>query len=202
MINPTPGAPSDTPAVVEDLKASLNIKELLNNALKVTAVTVSNVKAHLFIDAKGNTNFDVVETDTTDKDTAFELPFDLINLHKISIKNLNADFTDQFSGLYASINGLTAQLKGKLTVEDAWAKLHLESGAIRFNMKNSISIAAKLNSFETKIEAKKSGPNIHGNIDLDMPEVFFRMDTTVYAKGLPLTLRFLLAIISTIKTSP
>ncbi len=187
LINPMPGAPSDTLAVVEDLKASLNIKELLfNNALKVTAVTVSNVKAHLFIDAKGNTNFDVVETDTTDKDTAFELPFDLINLHKISIKNLNADFTDQFSGLYASINGLTAQLKGKLTVEDAWAKLHLESGAIRFNMKNSVSIAAELNSFETKMEAKKSGPNIHGNIDLDMPEVFFRMDTTVYAKGLPL----------------
>ena len=157
--------------------------------MKVTAVTVSNVKAHLFIDAKGNTNFDVVETDTTDKDTAFELPFDLINLHKISIKNLNADFTDQFSGLYASINGLTAQLKGKLTVEDAWAKLHLESGAIRLN-ENSISIAAKLNSFETKIEAKKSGPNIHGT-SIWICLKCFRMDTTVYAKGLPLTLRFL-----------
>lgn len=189
LINPIPGAPSDTLAFVEDLKASLNIKELLfNNALKIKAVTISNVDAHLFIDANGNTNFDIVEIDTTEEDTTFELPFDLINLHKINIKNLNADFTDNSSGLFASINNMTALLKGELTVEDAWAKLKMESGAIRFNMKDSVPITAKLSSFETKIEGKKSGPDISGDIFLDMPEVFFRMDTTDYAKGLPVSI--------------
>ncbi len=137
------------------------------------------------MDAKGNTNFNIVEIDTTEEDTAFELPFDLINLHKIRIKNLNADYTDHNSGMFASINDMSALIKGELTIEDAWAKLTMESGNIVFNLNDSTPLAAKLQSFETKIEGEKSGADINGSIRFEMPEVFFKMDTIVYANALP-----------------
>lgn len=189
LINPMLGAPSDTLACIEDLIASLNIKELLfNDALKITKVTIHNAHAHLFVDSNGNTNFNIVEIDTTDEDTAFILPFDLINIQKISIKNLNADYTDDASHLFASIDNVKATIKGELTTEDSWAKLKMESGTMNFNMHDSVPLVIKLAGFKTNIEGKKLASDIRGNIDFETPQAFFRMDTTSYLNEIPVTI--------------
>jgi hypothetical protein len=112
LVNPTEGAQNDTLLSSGALRATVDIKEFVkNNKVIITDVLFENLRANLFSDAAGKTNFDVFISDTTAQDTsAFENLFDLIKLDKVAVENANISYVDQKSKMTASIHNLNAEM--------------------------------------------------------------------------------------------
>lgn len=112
LINPTEGAQNDTLLSSGVLKATVDVREFVkNNKVIITDVLFENLRANLFRDAAGHTNFDVFISDTTAQDSSgFENPFELIKLDKVAVENANISYIDLKSKMSASINKLDAEM--------------------------------------------------------------------------------------------
>lgn len=136
LINPVSGAPSDTLMSSEKTIATIDIRALLkNNQIILQDVELNNLRAAVFSDRNGKTNYDVFKIDSTTQDTsAFENPFDFIELDKLVLNNANITYLDQRADMKAnfrSLNGSVALgMKGNLIN----ATLKAETPDISFGM--------------------------------------------------------------------
>lgn len=172
LINPMSNAPSDTLAYVGKLTASINISELLkNNSLQFKTIKLKDATSYLYVNQEGKSNYDVFVTDTSDKDTTFELPFDLINVQKININNLNVSYTNESAHIFASIKNLNTQVKGEISPENACINAKLQTGKIDFQLQDSLPIHLVLNELNTKIEGNKEKDEVNGLIRIKIPDI-------------------------------
>jgi len=101
VINPMEGAQSDTLLAAPELLVDINIKQYLDSQiLDIREVTLNDVMLNPFINADGETNFDVLRLpkDTTEDTTATVLPFD-IRVHRVSLNTQQLSFVDQKDSL-------------------------------------------------------------------------------------------------------
>lgn len=135
LVNPTPGAPSDTLARIASLTVGLDVKAFLSDrSIKVHQVLLDDADATLFIARDGSTNFDIFpSSDTTATDSTSSLP-EHIDIEKVKVSALNARYLDQRSGLDATVQDLGLTLKGSLRNNDIDADLTLGSPHIALAM--------------------------------------------------------------------
>ena len=155
LVNPTEGAQNDTLLSSAVLKATVDIREFVkNNKVIITDVLFKNLRANLFSDTTGRTNFDVFISDTTAQDSsAFENSFELIKLDKVAVENANISYIDLKSKMSAAINNLDAEML--------------------MNMKKSV-IDLALNASTPKVSFKTDSTVFLNNADvqLKVPALF------------------------------
>ncbi|MDX9918410.1 MAG: AsmA-like C-terminal region-containing protein [Paludibacter sp.] len=158
LVNPTEGAQNDTLLSSAVLKATVDVREFVkNNKVIITDVLFENLRANLFSDATGRTNFDVFISDTTAQDSsAFENPFELIKLDKVAVENANISYIDLKSKMSAAINNLDAEML--------------------MNMKKSV-IDLALNASTPKVSFKTDSTVFLNNADVELKiPALFDMD--------------------------
>lgn len=172
LINPMPNAPSDTLAYVGKLTASINISELLkNNSLQFKTIKLKDITSYLYVNQEGKANYNVFVSDTSDKDSIFELPFDIINIQKVNINKLNASYTNESAHIFASVENFNTQIKGGISPDNACINAKLQTGKIDFQLQDSLPIHLVLNELSTKIKGKKEKENANGLIRIKAPDI-------------------------------
>lgn len=191
LINPMEGAQNDTLIAVKNITAFINLSALLKeNTLKITKISLDNTTAHLYINKDGIPNFDVFKTDTTDKDSTFTLPFDLINVSKVDIKHLHLTFINDVSKMYVSVNDVNSSIKGTMSEEDADVKLKLKTGNIVFRLQDSLPLQASIKELNTTIKVEKNAELIKGDIVLKTPAASFAYNKSNYLQSMPIDISF------------
>lgn len=137
LINPFPGAPSDTLLNIEKFMGAVDIKSLWKlNEIKLSNLSLQNGNITLYTNRDGKNNYTVFETDTVTKQDESKA-FGLIDLGKIDLQNINARYVDELMGLDATIQNLYAKTSGSM---------------LQNNITGNINIA-NTNLFLTYIEA-------------------------------------------------
>lgn len=136
--NPLPSAPSDTVAYVDKLVAEINLRELWkNSSIVLNGLQLDGLRANIFVDADGTANYDVFVTDTTtsEPDTAaFSLPFEVIELQKIALRDIQVAYTDLSSRMSAAVSGMEADMELDLRDNVAKSLLTLSVPDLSFRM--------------------------------------------------------------------
>ena len=139
VINPMEGAQSDTLLAAPDLLVDVNIKQYLDSQLiDIRQVTLNDVVLNPYINANGETNFDVLKLnkDTVEDTTATVLPFD-IRLHRLALNTKQLSFVDDKDSLafrnlglrLAAVGSVDSLLHIGVQVEElvlSWEKLQAE----------------------------------------------------------------------------
>lgn len=187
IINPMDGAQSDTVASIEELIATIDVKEYLSNEnIIINGVYLNNTQANIFVNADSVANYDVFVTDTTTvEDTTTTSIFKALAIKDVELKDISASYVDVPSKMNASIKdiNLTADV---LMEDDAIATdLKMTSGAIDFAMTDSTQLVTTINNLETKFSGGiKNYSDIQGTLKLFLTGVSAKMDETQYADSL------------------
>lgn len=136
--NPLPAAPSDTVAYVDKLVAEINLRELWkNNSIVLNGLQLEGLRANVFVDADGMANYDIFVTDTvaSEPDTAaFSLPFEVIELQEIALRDIQATYTDLSSQMSVAVSGVEADMELDLRDNVAKSLLALSVPDLSFRM--------------------------------------------------------------------
>ena len=134
LINPVDDAPSDTLVKVEELlvvvdaAAWRNKKELILVGLELAGGSVN-----VFSDSLGNTNYDIVATDTTsppEKDSEAMMP--VIDIRNVVLKDVNLKYDDLSLKLSTVIRDLSAKIAGTVMQDSIRGNVKFTSPAISF----------------------------------------------------------------------
>lgn len=90
IVNPTPGAPSDTVLHVPHAVASVDVMTLLHQkTLSIPTLSVSDIQATIYSASDGITNYDIIalasDTATTEDNSALVLPFEKIIVEELAL---------------------------------------------------------------------------------------------------------------------
>ena len=126
LVNPVEGAPSDTLAHISDLILAVNAKQFIHHGdIVVKQLLLEGTMANIYVSDNGIANYDILppDEDTTSESKPFKLP-DYIDIEKVKISHLDANYNDYHSGLFAEVNDFGATVKGGW--QDAKANLDAE----------------------------------------------------------------------------
>lgn len=119
LVNPTPGAPSDTLLCAPQLTATVDIEQLLNEKLHIYALRMPDIQANVYINEEGVGNFDIFnlppDTTTVEDTTAFALPFPEIVVDELHLSAKQLQLLSLQDSIDASIQGLSIDLQAKST---------------------------------------------------------------------------------------
>ena len=176
LINPMPDAENDTVASVEYCTVGLNIKELVaNKAIIVNQFHLKNGFANLFVDSLGKANYDVFVSDDTDTtESTFKLK--KIDLQKVTIENLHAAYTNIPLKIHTETKNLNVNAKGKMQNDNIDGNVNLKAENTVFQLNDTVSMSASVNSFETEFEGKFDDfKDIDGLLQLSLNNIKFSM---------------------------
>ncbi len=112
IINPLPGAPSDTVISSPKILASLDIKPLWkNNELIINEVEIKKAQILAFTDSLGNANYDIMIPDEEPDTTAFELPFSLLQINTINLTDARVTYQDMPMDMLIALDGLNGNVQ-------------------------------------------------------------------------------------------
>ena len=96
VTNPMDGAPSDTVLAIPQMVVSLDVVALLkHDALSISNLSIPDMQANLFIDARGYANYDVLALpeDTLPEETT-GLPFEHIRVDQLTLSATQINFVN------------------------------------------------------------------------------------------------------------
>lgn len=166
VVNPIPGAPSDTVASVDKLVVGFNLREFLKNKnIEVTKLHLSNTRASLFTNRDGLANYDIFphseEEDTTSSD--FTMP-DMVALKSIVVKDLDASYLDLQSGLAAVVAKVDLRVDGNYDSTNAELKSKLDISAAKLLMDTSLN--AELRDVELTLSGNGDRTDLVGDLNM------------------------------------
>lgn len=165
LVNPTPGAPSDTLARIGSLTVGLDVKAFLRNGeVVVHQLLLDEADANLFIARDGTSNFDIFPSSADTSASETVLP-EHIDIQKIKLSHLNAHLLDQRDGLDAKLRGLELDLKGSMLKNDIDADLALVSSQVAFSMTDTASGRPTLTAHVTDLELSAKGGMKNESLD-------------------------------------
>ena len=204
LINHIPEVPYDTLVRADqftgivDLAAWLKRKELVFTELQLKSGSIN-----AYIDSVGRSNFDIVQADTIADTADSELPFRLINLENVHLKNIDLSYVDQSMKLRTDIQNLTAQFSGKMISDTIDTQINVSEGvmSLTYEGENYLkSVSVSTNSTARFIiptmkidfgnsEAKLNNMNLafSGSIENDSAHDQILFDLNYQGKLLPLT---------------
>lgn len=119
LINPTPGAPSDTLLVAPHLTATVDVQKLLNEKLHIHALRLPDIQANVYINEDGIGNFDIFnlppDTTTVEDTTAPSLPFREVVVDELHLSARQLQLLSLQDSIDASIRGLSMNLDAEST---------------------------------------------------------------------------------------
>jgi hypothetical protein len=129
--NPMQGAPSDTLLSAEKMVASVDFVALWkNNEVIVNELLLEKPSILVYVDSTGRANYDIMQP-MPDDTTAFELPFDLLNLEDIILSEAKMIYKDDGMDMLLSLNDLKANIQ--LTMKDDAVEGKLTGGSKAFS---------------------------------------------------------------------
>ena len=136
LVNPTPGAPSDTLLCAPQLTTTVDIKQLLNEKLHIYALRMPDIQANVYINEEGVGNFDIFnlppDTTTVEDTTAFALPFPEIVVDELHLSAKQLHLLSLQDSIDASIQGLSIDLQAQSTdIIDMHLLLAIASANVR-----------------------------------------------------------------------
>lgn len=170
IVNKMEGAGSDTVAAIDQLTVAINLKRFLDDgSIIVHQLLVDNVKAHLYIDSNGISNFDVFPHSEDTTSSSFTLP-ENIDIEKIKISNLNGYLKDEKDRLSAMMQHLDLNLKGSMVKDLADISLDLESQCLQASLSDSLNrewFSTQLDDVVISVDGSGSLDDMKGNVKLE-----------------------------------
>lgn len=128
LVNPMSDAQSDTLLSAPKVVATVNVADfLVRKNLTIREVSLTDMNANIFINSKGEGNFDVFVTspDSTEEDTtAFSLPFNEICVRSLAVEANQLTFVDEKDTIDASLSH--TEIKAKV---ESWDDIRLNLGS-------------------------------------------------------------------------
>ena len=184
--NPVAGAPSDTLAYIGDLTATIDLMAFLkHNDVILNQFYLENGIANVYTNAQGKTNYDIMVPSEVEDTTTSTFSFGKMALESVSVKNLRLVYTDEQAHMYGSIDTMNADMNAAFLGENGDAQLKGDLAGVRFEMKDSASsMSTNLATVELAFDGTKTGSDIAGDLQLNLPNFSFKMDGVDYAKAL------------------
>ena len=157
LVNPMPGAQSDTLLAAPEVVARVDVKKFLKEkALDVHELSLKQAEANIFINEAGKSNIDVfvLPEDTTEDDTtAFSLPFDKLNVEALTLTAPVITFVDKKDSIEASLRNTTLSADA-----DGWEDIGVLLSADYASA--TIGEEQYADSIAVRIESRHTGVNI------------------------------------------
>lgn len=153
---------NDTLLYVGEVLASVDVMSLLKQQeLKVDELRLQHLLANVYVDENDSANYQVFafSSDTVseeDDTTSFSLPFALMELDKVSFKDLNISYIDKSSQMAASLSQWNLQAKLKMAGTRLSAQIDTRSEALSFAMGDTLLVDAQPISAELPLEVELS----------------------------------------------
>lgn len=188
LINPMFGAPSDTLLHVDHCIAAVNLRELVKNKhVEVKNFYLENGNAYLYTNKIGENNYSVFVTDTTKPSSEFDYTLDL---QKIVTKNIRLRYVDLQSGLFADVNNINLNVKGKYANKSADGSIKLSTDNLLFKTLQENSVLAKYQDLDFSFDGDLTDFNqLKGVVDLSLDKVLFDVDTNHYLQDVDIQLK-------------
>ena len=175
VVNPMDGAPSCEVAYIDNLTVGLDLKKYLKEKeVVVHQVLVDELRATLYVDSLGNSNFDIFKH-SDDKDTTKStfsldsLPF--IDLKKLQVSNSYVTFINDKSHLFASMVDIDLGVTGTLKEGLVDADVDLKLDRCRYTTYREDSVASvdgKLQGVKMAVKAKGYLEELLGDLKLNV----------------------------------
>ena len=193
LVNPCPGAQSDTLLNVNDLYASIQILEFLRyGAVVVNDVALEDGYANIFIENDSVNNFSVFDfgEEEEEEDTTSVIKY--IGLSLLELDNVNATYVDRQMHIDASLKALDMKAHGRFFAEEESfdMQLKMKAEAVRMNYSDSTRIDFTTNNLSLDAEGMMEVKHFDGEVKLQLPETMFALngDTLVNRHNITLSL--------------
>ena len=154
LINPVTDAPCDTLVKVEELVGVVDAvawfkkKELIFVGLELTGASI-----YVFSDSLGNTNYDIVATDTTSPPgTDSETILPVIDIRNVILNNVNLQYNDLSLKLNTVIRDLHAKIAGTITQDSISGKVKVSRSGISFEYDGEKYLEQALIQFDIPVD--------------------------------------------------
>jgi len=154
LINPVADAPCDTLVKVKELVgvvdavAWLKKKELILVGLELTGGSIN-----VFSDSLGNTNYDIVATNTTsgpESDSESMLP--TIDIRNVVLNDVNLQYNDLSLKLNSVIRDLTAKITGTITQDSISSNINVSRSGISFEYEGEKYLQQAAVQFDIQVD--------------------------------------------------
>lgn len=173
LVNPTVGAPNDTVARIGSLTVGIDVMAFLKrNEVIVHQVHLDDAKANLYIAEDGHSNFDIFPKSEKEDTSSTALP-EVIDLKKIKVKNLNANFIDERDGMLALANNIDLSLKGCMKEKDIDGDLYVWGGYL---MMAKSGMSVDVEGLEIDADGKMKGDDIAADLCINASKLLYRME--------------------------
>ena len=181
--NPKNPQISDTLLYMKDCVASINIRELMkNNRVEVYDLALNNGKVNLFIDEKGNGNYDVFRTDDTSTVNY------IVDLQKVKANNVDFRYLNLQSRQTVEVKEADLTVKGTYENGLLNGKADLDAKSLAFVMADNTVLHFSGDNVQATYDGSFTDFNlIDGNLEADMQNTVLRLDTTHYLNGMDLS---------------
>ncbi len=172
LINPMDGAQSDTLASVDKLVGAIDLMAFLRkNELHMSDFSLNNGNVNVFVDAEGNANYDIYESDTTDTDDS-EFKLSSLDLGFVQLNNINLSYLDKSMNMTAGINNMYAEIKAVMLDDKTDTDIKLKSSSITY-FDESYQMTLDLKNIEMDILAEIIGDSIKTDLKIKGSEFSF-----------------------------
>lgn len=198
LINPVKGAQSDTLAHFDDFIATIDHKAWRKNkAVVLNEIYLKNGSANVYVDSLGNANYDVYVSSNEDAEEeeseGGELP-SLVDVQKIEIDNLSANYIDESSKTKAKIDDFNLSIQAKYKKEESNANVTINIGDLQYQVNDSSSMFASVDDFSLTLEGNLVGKTLDGMVKTDMKSISFSTNDTTYLDSTTLYLNVPLSL--------
>lgn len=176
VVNPMEGAPSDTVARIGNLTVGVDVKKYIKEKeVLVHQVLLDDVRARLYVNEEGLSNFDIFphgdkEEDTTKSTFSIEgLPG--MDLRRVKVSDLDASFLSAQNGMDAAVEDLDIAIVGTLKEGRVDATLDLGSDRMALVTKDSTgatNVDALLDDMTLNLRAEGDMKNLDGKLKLNV----------------------------------
>lgn len=173
VINPIDEAPSDTVARIGNLTLGVDFKRFLKEKdLMVHQLLLDDVDASLFVNAAGESNFDIFphSEDTTESESSFSLTnLPDMDIKKVKVTRLDATFGSVPNGLHAAVGNMDLSVVGTLREGRVDANVDIDGDHIAYTKADSTGAAqmkAALDNVELALKGAGDLEAVEGHLSL------------------------------------
>lgn len=197
LINPVKGAQSDTLAHFDDFIATIDHKAWRKSkSVVLNEIYLKNGSANVYVDSLGNTNYDIYQATDDEEDEeekSSELP-DLVDVQKIEIENLKANYIDEQSKTKAALTNLNFSIRAKYKKASGNAKMNLDIENVQYAVDDSSQMAADIDDFSFFVDGSIADNMLEGLVNTEIKSISFSTNDTAYLDSTNLRLNAPLSI--------
>ncbi len=187
IVNSMEGSANDTLAKIGSLTVGIDVMAFLkDNKVIVHQVKLDDARANLYRNGRGESNFDIFPPSEKEDNTSTAFP-ELIDLKKIKINNLSAQFVDEQGGMWTIAEQFDLSLKGGIKGKDIDGDLYVWGGKLDVTMLNS-GMTVSVDGLEVDIDGKLKDENIDADMRVNANKLFYQQDDSTGNAAMKTTL--------------